>query len=112
MGDPDRNRHLGRLDREHHLRCAQQHLAGKRFGRPGSEPQYRDRPGATATFDTNGNTFTINGSISGSGALAVAGSGTLVLTNSDTYSGGTLVSSGALEVDHHRALPGASLQAR
>jgi autotransporter-associated beta strand protein len=65
-------------------------------------------PSTTATFDTNGNTFTIGGPISGSGALAVVGSGTLVLTNSNTYSGGTLVSSnGALEVATTNALPGA-----
>ena len=54
--------------------------------------------GATATFDTNGNTLTIGGLISGSGALAVVGSGTLVLTNAETFTGGTTIGAGTLQL--------------
>ena len=45
--------------------------------------------GATATLDSDGNTFTIGGLISGSGSLAKVGAGTLVLSGTNTYSGGT-----------------------
>ena len=62
---------------------------------------------ATATLDPGGNTLTVLGIISGQGALAVAGSGTLVLSNTNTYSGGTFVTSGALEATTTAALPGA-----
>ena len=51
-----------------------------------------------ATLDTNGNTFSVAGAIDGSGNLAVAGSGTLVLTASNGYSGGTTITGGTLQV--------------
>jgi len=54
--------------------------------------------GATATFDTSGNTLTIGGPISGPGALAVIGSGTLLLTNSETFSGGTTIGPATLQL--------------
>jgi autotransporter-associated beta strand protein len=50
----------------------------------------------TATFDTQGNTLTIGGMISGQGGLAKTGTGDLVLSGPDTYSGGTDVESGKL----------------
>ncbi|MGO9108091.1 MAG: beta strand repeat-containing protein [Thermoguttaceae bacterium] len=52
----------------------------------------------TGSFDPYGGTFTIGGVISGSGALAVVGSGTLVLTNTETYTGGTIIDSGTLQL--------------
>jgi len=62
--------------------------------------------GSTATFDPYGNTLSIGGAIGGSGALAVTGGGTLVLTGSNSYSGGTSVECGVLEITDASALPG------
>ncbi len=53
---------------------------------------------AVGSFDPDGNTFTIGGVVSGPGALAVAGSGTIVLTNSEAYTGGTTISAGTLQL--------------
>jgi fibronectin-binding autotransporter adhesin len=63
--------------------------------------------GATATFDPGGNVLTVAGSIGGSGAVTVTDSGTLVLANTNSYSGGTFVNGGALEVSTTASLPGA-----
>jgi outer membrane autotransporter protein len=49
-------------------------------------------------FDRS-DTVTFAGAISGSGRVVQAGSGTLVLTGANTYSGGTLVSDGTLAGD-------------
>ena len=50
-------------------------------------------------FDTNNNTLTVPGVISGSGSLGISGGGTLVVTGaSNTYSGGTIVSAGTLQI--------------
>jgi len=55
--------------------------------------------GATATFDSDGNAFTIQGVVNGSGgAVAKAGAGTLTLTGSNTYTGATSVTAGAMVV--------------
>ncbi len=62
----------------------------------------------TATFDTKRNTLAIAGAISGSGALAVVGGGTLVLSGSNDYSGGTVVDAGTLLVTIGVALPAAA----
>jgi len=48
-------------------------------------------------FDLSGS-VTFSGAISGSGSLAQAGNGLLTLTNSNTYTGGTTVSAGTLQV--------------
>jgi outer membrane autotransporter protein len=50
------------------------------------------------TFDTNGFTTTVSQSIQGAGALTKAGAGTLVLTNANSYSGGTTIASGILQL--------------
>ena len=60
-------------------------------------------PGATATFDTQGNTLTLPGLISESGAsgsLAVIGTGTVILTNANTYTGTTTITSATLQLDN------------
>lgn len=60
--------------------------------------------------DTNGNTDTISSAIGGSGALTKVGAGTLFLTGVNTYSGGTTVSGGILNVSADSAIgPGADI---
>ena len=54
--------------------------------------------GVTGTLSNGGNTFTINGVISGDGSLASAGLGTTVLNGSNTYSGTTTVNAGVLSI--------------
>jgi autotransporter-associated beta strand protein len=61
-------------------------------------------PGATATFDTQGYTLTIDGPISGNGSLTELGAGKLVLSGSSTYSGGTVVDAGILIIASPTAL--------
>ena len=75
----------------------------------------------TATFTLNANrgialnglggqlsvyagTLTYGGVVAGSGGLEKAGAGTLTLTNANTYSGGTLLSAGKLNINHTNAL--------
>jgi fibronectin-binding autotransporter adhesin len=54
---------------------------------------------ATATFDDNGNLFTINGVINGSGAVAKTGAGTTTFANTaNSYAGKTTISTGTLNV--------------
>ena len=56
-------------------------------------------PGVIASIDTNGNTgSSIDGVIGGSGALAKIGAGQLTLNAANTYTGGTLINSGTLQL--------------
>ena len=50
------------------------------------------------TFDTNGNTVTVNQVLGGDGKLRKTGEGTLSLTGNNTYSGGTIVEAGKLSL--------------
>jgi autotransporter-associated beta strand protein len=52
---------------------------------------------ATLAFDRSDN-ITFGGTISGTGVLTQAGSGTLTLTGNNTYTGGTTISSGTLQI--------------
>ena len=49
-----------------------------------------------------------SGPISGSGSLLKTGAGELILSGSNTYQGGTIVSAGTLAVTNHNALPNGS----
>jgi len=53
--------------------------------------------GTTLAFNRTG-TLTHDGIISGSGALAKSGSGTVILTANSTYTGGTTISAGTLQL--------------
>ena len=57
-----------------------------------------------STIDTHGNTVTISTPISGADSLTKAGSGTLTLAVANTYSGGTTVSAGQLNINNNSAL--------
>ncbi len=50
------------------------------------------------TFDTQTNTVTIGGVISGTGSLTKISGGTLTLNNAETYTGGTFVNGGTLTI--------------
>ena len=50
------------------------------------------------TFDTNGNTLTLNGPLSGPGGLVKIGAGTLIMTASNTFLGDVTVSAGTLQI--------------
>ena len=54
--------------------------------------------GGNATVDTAGYSVTLSGSLSGLGGLTKTDSGTLVLVGSNTYSGGTIISGGTLQL--------------
>jgi autotransporter-associated beta strand protein len=60
--------------------------------------------GGTLTIGGNGSSTAFAGTIGGLGALKMAGSNTLVLAAVNTYTGGTLVQSGILDVQHDGGL--------
>ncbi len=58
--------------------------------------------GSNQTWNVNGGkSLNMSGVVSGNYGLLKAGSGTLVLTNANTYSGGTTVSNGTLALDYN-----------
>jgi autotransporter-associated beta strand protein len=58
-----------------------------------------------AVWDVDsGDTLTISGGVGGSGGVTKNGTGTLVLSGSNTYSGATVVNSGTLNANHANAL--------
>ncbi len=50
------------------------------------------------TFNVATTSVTVSSAISGAGRLVKSGSGTLILTGADTYTGGTTISAGALQL--------------
>jgi outer membrane autotransporter protein len=56
------------------------------------------------TIDTNGNSATLSGTISGPGSLTKIGAGTLTLTGNNSYQGGTALNAGTLAVGSNTAL--------
>jgi outer membrane autotransporter protein len=56
------------------------------------------------TIDTNGNSATLSGPISGPGTLVKVGAGTLTLTGNNSYQGGTALNAGTLAVGSNTAL--------
>ena len=48
------------------------------------------------TFDTNGNTLTLQGAIAGTGTLVKTGAGTLILAAANSYGGATTIDAGTL----------------
>jgi autotransporter-associated beta strand protein len=58
------------------------------------------------TIDTSAFTDTLSGMISGSGGLAKLGPGTLVLTADNTYTGGTTISEGVLQLGANNGTTG------
>ncbi|MGG6430784.1 autotransporter outer membrane beta-barrel domain-containing protein [Acetobacter ghanensis] len=54
--------------------------------------------GVQSTFDTNGRTALLSGTLSGNGGLTKAGDGTLTLSGADTYTGNTDIQSGTLQL--------------
>ncbi|HEX8323555.1 MAG TPA: autotransporter-associated beta strand repeat-containing protein, partial [Tepidisphaeraceae bacterium] len=61
--------------------------------------------GGSRTITTNGSaTLTVNGVVTGAIALTKAGAGRLTLSGANTYSGGTTLSAGTLNINHASAL--------
>jgi len=66
-------------------------------------------PGSV-TFNNNALAYTVGGgAIAGTAGLSLNGSGTVVLENSNTYSGGTSINSGVLVAENSAAIPAGSL---
>ena len=63
--------------------------------------------GQSQSWTVNGtSTLSVNGQVSGTGALIKAGSGTLVLSTADTYSGATNITGGTLRLaNSYSSLP-------
>jgi fibronectin-binding autotransporter adhesin len=61
-----------------------------------------------ATFDTDTNTGTFSGTISGAGSITKAGLGSLALSGTNSYSGGTTINNGTVAVNSANSLGAAS----
>ena len=76
------------------------HIADGTLKTTGSFNMARDieLQSVTSTIDTQSNTNIISGTVSGAGALNKSGTGTLVLTSENSFSGGTQVNAGTLQI--------------
>jgi autotransporter-associated beta strand protein len=61
------------------------------------------------TFDTTNFTINLSGNLTGSGGLNKTGSGTLILTGANVYSGGTSIKEGTLTVNARSSVPNGAL---
>ncbi len=64
--------------------------------------------GSIGTFDTNGYTLALDGALTGAGGLLKIGAGELVLSGTNSYTGGTMVYAGELIVKDSEALASGS----
>lgn len=64
--------------------------------------------GVFSTVDTNGQNATLSGSLSGTGGLIKAGSGSLLIGGNNTFAGGVKIAAGTLKVASNNALGGAA----
>ncbi len=78
-------------------------------GSPVIERNIRARQVASMRFGTDGGTAVMNGSLTGSGALTLGGSGTVRLTADNENSGGLLVEGLTLEIDRDANLGASQL---
>ncbi len=60
------------------------------------------------TVDTFGNSTTMTGILSGTGGLKITGGGTLTLSNANTFTGGTTISSATLQIGGDGSVPAAT----
>ena len=70
-----------------------------------SVPIVLSTAGSNGVFDTEGNTLSLAGGLSGSGGLTKMGAGMLILSGTDNYNGRTTVYAGRLEILSSSALP-------
>jgi autotransporter-associated beta strand protein len=61
---------------------------------------------APIALDNNGNNVTVSGTISGTGALGKNGAGTLRLSASNSYTNGTSISAGTIQLGNAAGIPG------
>ena len=73
-----------------------------------SVPIVLSMAGSNAVFDSEGNTLTLAGSLSGPGGFQKVGSGTLTLSASNGYTGITLISGGTLLLANTAAIAGST----
>lgn len=71
-----------------------------------SVPMTLTGTGGNITFDTNGNTITLSGVLSGPGGLNKIGAGTLTLTAANSYAGDTTISAGTLALTGSGSIAG------
>ena len=75
-------------------------------GNPTMGEDYVIRSGKIGTVSvSSGQTGTFTGDIEGAGALQKSGTGTMVVSGSNTYSGGTIVTAGTLKLGGSNTLP-------
>ena len=101
---------LGRFDpglRQRRVQFQRRNLPG-RIELSTNVPIVLSTAGSNGVFNTNGNTLTLAGPLSGPGGLQKIGAGTLTLAASNGYTGTTLVSNGTLLLGDPNALAGST----